>query len=45
VVGSRLEEWETKGAEESLGDVDIGKAKRCGDEWKRGNMPVFSELR
>ena len=44
-VGSRLEEWETKEAEESLGDVNMGKAKRCGDEWKRGNVPVFSELR
>jgi hypothetical protein len=27
-VGSRLEEWEIKEAEESLGDVDMGKARR-----------------
>jgi hypothetical protein len=27
-VGSRLEEWETKEVEESLGDVDMGKARR-----------------
>jgi hypothetical protein len=43
-VGSQLEEWETKEAKESLGDVDMGKARRCGDEWKCGNVPIFSEL-